>query len=238
VFLRVWLAEHALDGHDADGRTEDDKESWLAADLAGATWPQASWPGYLDRPADRIGALEAVLRWGFVLLHDVPAEPAPGNLAFTSRAILPHTHNPYRDPVPTAQLLHCLRAAGGGDTGLVDCFASAATLRAMDSEAFHTGENTRSVRISIKKRRSYGPSLLLIQLSPRGRVLSAVQQPAGAAAPLVAAALLHDIGHLRSEPRGSGGRSPRAGTDARHGDAGAVAEPVVRRGRALRAAAR
>ena len=59
-------------------------------------------------------------------LFDVRVEPAPGNLAFTSREILPHTDNPYRDPVPTVQLLHCLRAAGdGGDTGLVDGFAAA-----------------------------------------------------------------------------------------------------------------
>ena len=104
-----------------------------------------SWPGYLA--GGKAGALEAVLRLGFVLLRDVPAEPgrcsrwrrasatsgrpttagcstcgwrpAPGNLAFTSRAIRPHTDNPYRDPVPTVQLLHCLRAAaeGGGEVG-------------------------------------------------------------------------------------------------------------------------
>src|ERR1700729_2584975 len=122
-------------------------------------FPQASWPRYLGRAAERIRALAAVRRLGFVLLRDVPAEPgavlevaasfgfvretnygrlfdvrvepAPGNLAFTSRAIRPHTDNPYRDPVPTVQLLHCLRAAGmkgegeaGGDTGLVDGFAA------------------------------------------------------------------------------------------------------------------
>jgi gamma-butyrobetaine dioxygenase len=48
-----------------------------------------------------------------------------------SREILPHTDNPYRDPVPTVQLLHCLRTSeDGGDTGLVDGFAAAAALRA------------------------------------------------------------------------------------------------------------
>ena len=84
-----------------------------------------------------------MLRWGFVLLHDVPAEPGlvlevaasfgfvretnygrlfdvrveprPGNLAFTSRRILPHTDNPYRDPAPTVQLLHCLRTPTTGE---------------------------------------------------------------------------------------------------------------------------
>ena len=165
VFSRSWLAGHAPGegGGDGDARTEDGKDLWLAADLGPRTrrFPQASWPRYLDQPAERSRALEAVLRRGFVLLRDMPAEPgtvlevaasfgfvretnygrlfdvrvepAPGNLAFTSRAITPHTDNPYRDPVPTVQLLHCLRAAGeGGDTGLVDGFAAAAALRAAD----------------------------------------------------------------------------------------------------------
>jgi gamma-butyrobetaine dioxygenase len=163
-FSRSWLAAHAPGGasdddSDGDERAEDAKELWLAADLdpGAGRFPQASWPRYLDEPAERIRALEAVLRLGFVLLRAVPAEPgtvlevaasfgfvretnygrlfdvrveaqgpAPGNLAFTSQAIRPHTDNPYRDPVPTVQLLHCLRAAGqGGDTGLVDGFAAA-----------------------------------------------------------------------------------------------------------------
>jgi gamma-butyrobetaine dioxygenase len=57
-------------------------------------------------------------------------------------------------------------------------------------------------------------------------------EAAGAEAPLVAAALLHDIGHLRSEPsRGGGGPPPQAAklagssppvsTEDRHGEAGA-----------------
>jgi phosphonate degradation associated HDIG domain protein len=54
------------------------------------------------------------------------------------------------------------------------------------------------------------------------RQAGALAEAAGADAPLVAAALLHDVGHLRGEPRGGlGGSSPRASTDARHGDAGA-----------------
>src|SRR5580704_6553879 len=177
VFSRSWLAAHALDGpdvdgHDGDGRTEDDKELWLPADLD--RLPEASWPGYLGEPADRASALEAVLRWGFVLLRDVPTEPGqvlavaasfgfvretnygrlfdvrveprPGNLAFTSRRILPHTDNPYRDPVPTLQLLHCLRTADeGGETGLVDGFAAAAALRQQDPAAYDvlTGTTVR-----------------------------------------------------------------------------------------------
>jgi len=206
VFSLAWLAEHALDDYgDGDGRTEDDKDLWLPADLdrpgarPEASRPHASWSEYLADPAERIRSLAAVLRVGFVLLHDVPAEPgmvlrvaasfgfvretnygslfdvrvepAPGNLAFTSKQILPHTDNPYRDPVPTVQLLHCLHAAGdGGDTGLVDGFAAAAALRAGDRAAFDVITGTAvsfGYRDNDTELRASQP---LIQLSPRGRV--------------------------------------------------------------------
>jgi len=202
VFSREWLAAHALGGDadtggDGDGRTEDDKELWLPASLDGL--PEHSWPRYVDEPADRASALDAVLRRGFVVLHDVPAEPGmvlevagsfgfvretnygrlfdvrveprPGNLAFTSRRILPHTDNPYRDPVPTVQLLHCLRAADdGGETGLVDGFAAAADLRATERETFDL-----MARIPVPfgykdKSTELRASQPLIQLSPRGRI--------------------------------------------------------------------
>jgi gamma-butyrobetaine dioxygenase len=198
VFLRSWLAAHALDAdHDGDGRTEDDKELWRPANLG--RLPEESWPDYLGESADRARALDAVLRWGFVLLHGVPAEagmvlevagsfgfvretnygrlfdvrvePRPGNLAFTSRRILPHTDNPYRDPVPTVQLLHCLRAADdGGDTGLVDGFAAAAELRATDRATFDLIART-PVPFGYKdKSTELRTSQPLIQLSPRGRI--------------------------------------------------------------------
>jgi gamma-butyrobetaine dioxygenase len=206
TFTRSWLAAHALgpaeDGDgDGGGRTEDDKELWLPADLAGNAegLPEASWPCYLAEPAYRKRALDAVLRWGFVLLHDVPAEPGmvlqvagsfgfvretnygrlfdvrveaqPGNLAYTSRRILPHTDNPYRDPVPTVQLLHCLRTADtGGETGLVDGFAAARELRATDRETFDLIAGTPvpfGFRDMSTELRASQP---LIQLNPRGRV--------------------------------------------------------------------
>ena len=54
------------------------------------------------------------------------------------------------------------------------------------------------------------------------RQAGALAEADGAPAPLVAAALLHDVGHLRSSAGGQGGSSPLASTaDARHGDAGA-----------------
>jgi gamma-butyrobetaine dioxygenase len=206
VFSRSWLAGHAPDSCTGDGRTRDDKDLWLPADLD--RQPEGSWPRYRADPAERARCLDAVLRLGFVLLHDVPAEaglvlevaasfgfvretnygrmfdvrvdpeePAPGNLAYTSREIRPHTDNPYRDPVPTVQLLHCLRAAvtgdgagAGGDTGLVDGFAAARDLRAGDAATFDVLTRTPvpfGYRDNGTELRASQP---LIQLSPRGRV--------------------------------------------------------------------
>ncbi|HEX4688569.1 MAG TPA: TauD/TfdA family dioxygenase, partial [Nocardioides sp.] len=77
-------------------------------------------------------------------LFDVRVEADPSNLAFTGLAISPHTDNPYRDPVPTLQLLHCLsNAAVGGDSGLVDGFAAAAALREQEPSAFEVLTRTR-----------------------------------------------------------------------------------------------
>jgi gamma-butyrobetaine dioxygenase len=163
VFSETWLADRRSTG-EGDGRTEAAKQTWTATELEGRL-PMASWPAYCDDPAERARVLRAVRDLGFAVLHgtptvedtvleiaatfgyaretnygrlfDVRVEPSPTNLAFTGRAISPHTDNPYRDPVPTLQLLHCLRnAAEGGDSGLVDGFRAAALLRAEDPTAF------------------------------------------------------------------------------------------------------
>lgn len=87
--------------------------------------------------------LELINLFGFTRItnygeiFDVRVENDPNNLAFTNLAIAPHTDNPYRDPVPTIQLLHCLETSNdGGDSGLVDGFKAAAYLREVNPEAF------------------------------------------------------------------------------------------------------
>jgi len=129
-----------------------------------ATLPEARWRVGLDDAAI-LGITEDFLRYGFVLLHGVPSEPGhvltvarqfgfpretnfgvlfdvrsvpdANDLAYTSLALEPHTDNPYRDPVPGIQLLHCLtnRTAGGLST-LVDGVAVAEALRVRDPDAF------------------------------------------------------------------------------------------------------
>src|SRR5689334_1035890 len=75
AFPRAWLEDHALgEDTDGDGRTEDDKELWLPADLGPETeLPAMSWPSYLAW--GKAVALEAVLRVGFVLLSGLSAVP-------------------------------------------------------------------------------------------------------------------------------------------------------------------
>ena len=71
-------------------------------------------------------------------VFDVVDLGSSGNsLAQTNVRINAHTDNPYRDPFPTVQLLHCLVSAPeGGATRLTDGFAAAEALRARDPAAF------------------------------------------------------------------------------------------------------
>ncbi|OYD68003.1 gamma-butyrobetaine dioxygenase [Rhodococcus sp. OK302] len=145
----------------ADARSESAKRLWRkASEVSPLQW--SAWSDYLADPAP---ALRAVVDEGFALLTGVPTELGqvvavaetfgfvrktnygtifdvrveenPVNLAFTGLAISPHTDNPYRDPVPTLQLLHCIHnSTVGGESGLVDGFAAAATLREKDPRAF------------------------------------------------------------------------------------------------------
>lgn len=92
---------------------------------------------------DPDAVLNAVARFGFVRetnygrTFDVRVEPDPNNLAYSDRALDLHTDNPYRDPVPTLQLLHAIVAeADGGATLFVDGFAGAEALRRDTPEAF------------------------------------------------------------------------------------------------------
>ncbi|KIO76154.1 hypothetical protein TH53_16630 [Pedobacter lusitanus] len=110
--------------------------------------------------------LENIRKYGFAVLRNVPAQPGmilkvvelfgyiretnygklfdvkttvnPNNLAFTSLGLSAHTDNPYRNPTPTLQLLHCLQSsAAGGNSVLVDAFKVIADLKSHSSQMFH-----------------------------------------------------------------------------------------------------
>lgn len=94
-------------------------------------------------PCEDGALLRVVERFGHVRetnygrVFDVRSEVRPSNLAYTSLGLQVHTDNPYRDPVPGLQLLHCLaNSAVGGESIVVDGFAAALRLRSRDPAAF------------------------------------------------------------------------------------------------------
>ena len=133
------------------------------ADLADL--PEGDWPAVARDPEAELRWLETYHRHGFGLLRNVPVRPGmvaevgdrlgfvrttnygklfdvisvpdPNNLANTALGLGVHSDNPYRDPTPGVQLLHCLVSeAPGGDSLLVDGFAAAEQLRQWAPEQF------------------------------------------------------------------------------------------------------
>lgn len=116
-------------------------------------------------------ALEAYFRNGFIVLTDVPnnpeevlvdgskfgyvketnfgkyfevySKPMANDLAYRSVRLGPHTDNPYRDPVPGIQLLHCLiNETSGGLSTLVDSIRVVEVLRLEDPAGYQLLKNT------------------------------------------------------------------------------------------------
>ena len=68
--------------------------------------------------ANSIGSIR---RTNFGEYFDVKSKPNPNDLAYTSLPLAPHTDNPYRNPVPCIQMLHCItNEVQGGLSTLVD----------------------------------------------------------------------------------------------------------------------
>jgi gamma-butyrobetaine dioxygenase len=107
----------------------DDLRGWLASvdelGFALVTGAPAE-PGTVLRAAERFGFVRET---NYGRLFDVKVVVDPTNLAYTSLGLGAHTDNPYRDPVPTLQLLHCIESsAEGGESTLVDGFRVARDL--------------------------------------------------------------------------------------------------------------
>tara|TARA_B100000287_G_scaffold392872_1_gene405619 strand:+ start:40 stop:1179 length:1140 start_codon:yes stop_codon:yes gene_type:complete len=59
------------------------------------------------------------------------------NLAFTNLGLQAHTDNPYRNPVPTIQILHCIKnSTKGGATKVIDGFKAAILLKNKNRKHF------------------------------------------------------------------------------------------------------
>ena len=162
AYTRVWLDRHDL-GSAARASRVSRPELWDAS-LAN-NLPVGDWQAMLAHPAQEQAWLERYSALGFGVLHNVPLRagavaevgdrlgfvrvtnygrlfdvvsvPNPTNLAYTAAGLGVHSDNPYRDPSPGVQLLHCLVSeAPGGDTQLVDGFKAAEILCSENPDAF------------------------------------------------------------------------------------------------------
>ena len=165
VFSAQWLGEHCYDNEEYGdiGRLPDDSivfDSTLQLEKVSARYEDIVADKQMRRDW-----LQSLVSYGFARLTDGPIEeealfkvaeligyvretnygklfevrnqPSPENLAYTSDGLQAHTDNPYRDPVPTLQLLYCLdNSAKGGESQVVDGFNAAAQLKASNPYYF------------------------------------------------------------------------------------------------------
>jgi gamma-butyrobetaine hydroxylase len=197
-----WLAGHAYDRPHArePGWTDTGVERWDSRLLNQV--PSESWNNVTsDRRA--LGRwLAAVRRYGFAVMTDTPTEPGtlckvaelfgyvretnygrwfevraevnPNNLAYTNLGLQAHTDNPYRDPVPTLQILACLEnSVEGGDSIVVDGFRVVERLKSENPRWFevlsrHAARFAYEGSVGVRLR-SKRP---MIELGPDGELIA------------------------------------------------------------------
>jgi gamma-butyrobetaine hydroxylase len=160
-----WLLTHAYDKpvEATKGWHKATQRLWNSSLMP--TLPEADFDEVTTSPKALQAWLSSIARFGFAKLNGGPVQPGaltqvvnlfghlretnygrifevrveekPTNLAFTGLALQAHTDNPYRDPVPTVQVLYCLESsAPGGDNVLVDGFNAATQLRQESPHGF------------------------------------------------------------------------------------------------------
>ncbi len=161
----AWLRKHAYDdiGDRPRGWTDKRIERWdsgLESRIPSVSFEKAktdevalaSWLAAVQRfgfahmselPCESGALCQVVDLFGYVRetnygrWFEVRSEIEPINLAYTGLGLQAHTDNPYRDPVPTLQLLACLEnSADGGESIVVDGFKAIEILKQEDASAF------------------------------------------------------------------------------------------------------
>ncbi len=198
-FPAEWLADHRYDlEQQAEfGRIATGITTWEH----GIDAPNGDWMQVQNNPLAKRNWLAAVAEFGFAKLTGGPTAPEsllqvadlfgyiretnygpyfevrtevnPTNLAYTGLGLQAHTDNPYRDPVPTLQILYCLEnSAEGGESIVVDGFRAAERLRDQNPEGFAllVGYPARfeykgSDGVCLRSRRP------MIELSPDGELI-------------------------------------------------------------------
>ena len=165
AYALQWLEEHGYDRSPRQpfGWLPRDVETWdaeLNSAVPSADFQSArqhpdilrSWLGSIRRhgfakltggPVESGALLQVADLFGFIRetnygkWFEVRTEVNPTNLAYTGLGLQAHTDNPYRDPVPTLQILYCLEnSAEGGDNMVVDGFLAAQRLRDANPDGF------------------------------------------------------------------------------------------------------
>lgn len=165
-FPAQWLSANAYDRDELrqPGWTGDIIQRWTKATIQNSV-PRTSYPAASHTRGVLREWLSAVRTYGFAVIDGLPAESGalckvsdlfgyiretnygrwfevraevnPNNLAYTNLGLQAHTDNPYRDPVPTLQILSCIEnTVEGGESSVVDGFAVAAALQAENPEGF------------------------------------------------------------------------------------------------------
>jgi len=110
---------------------------WLAAIVRDGIALLTACPRTSGTVADVVELFGYVRETNYGRWFDVRSELNPVNLAYTGLGLQVHTDNPYRDPTPGLQLLHCLASdAEGGESVVVDGFHAARLLRDEDPAGF------------------------------------------------------------------------------------------------------
>ena len=197
-----WLMEHAYDRTPSSNRgwVSPRIQTWDSS-LQSAV-PEADFLAVQGAPEHLKSWLAGVATYGFGVLRKGPVAPEsltkvvdlfghiretnygrhfevrtevnPTNLAFTGLGLQAHTDNPYRDPVPTLQVLYCLEnSADGGENMVVDGFRVAERLREENADWFDVLANhcarfeyagEAGVRLSARRP--------MIELSPDGELIA------------------------------------------------------------------
>lgn len=136
---RLWDSGHSPSEADFEevSASADSLRRWLTAIRDEGVALLRSVPSEPEKIFDAVKLFGYVRETNYGRLFDVVSEAEPSNLAFSNLGLGLHTDNPYRDPVPGLQLLHCLVAeSDGGESVVVDGFAVAERLRQEAPEDF------------------------------------------------------------------------------------------------------
>ena len=196
-----WLMQNAYDraANSRSGWTRSGVETWDSALMARI--PVAdfeivqsdsnelkSWLSQIARfgfgkltngPIENLALMRIVDLFGYIREtnygrhFEVRTEVNPTNLAYTGLGLQAHTDNPYRDPVPTIQVLYCLESsAAGGENMVVDGFRVVEQLREENADWFNVltrycahFEYAGSDGVILRSRRP------MIELAPDGELI-------------------------------------------------------------------